>query len=118
MSASPANDALQMMLSEFGQTVTHRKRDGSTFEIRGVFSQAPLTALTDNREGRTNANTGNLMTGTTDVDGTTITIDDQGEFAIADDRWAITNIGPLDGGWTLILKKTDRKTIRHMPGNS
>jgi hypothetical protein len=118
MSSSPASDALQVNLQQFGQTVTHRPRTGSVANIRAIFSQGPVTPLTDNRQGRSNENTAQLVMGLKDTSGVVLTLDDQGEFQVGSTRWAVTNVGGVDGGYLVTLKAIDRKTMRHMHGNS
>lgn len=115
---SAASDALQTQIAEFGASVTHRPRSGSSFDVSGIFSQEKMTPLTDNREGRTNGNTGTLLILNTKTDGTSFTLDDQGEFTIDGQRWTIANASSVDGGYVITLKLTDRKTVRHLPGNS
>lgn len=114
---SSAADALAIQLDQYGQVVTHRPRSASTFNIVGLFTRSKLTPLKDDREGRGSHNTASLTTGLTDTNGTTVTIDDQGEFAVSGERWSITNVAPVDGGWLVTLNQVDRKTMRHLPGN-
>lgn len=115
---SAASDALQTQIAEYGATVTHRPRTGASFDVSGIFSQERMTPLADNREGRTNANTGTLLILNTKTDGSSFTLDEQGEFLIDSQRWTIANAASVDGGFVITLKSTDRKTMRHLPGNS
>lgn len=104
--------------NDFGRVVTHRPRSGVNFNIVGVFTQQSKPAqLTDNREGRTRHDIGSLITGLTDVDGLTVTFDDEGEFLIDGKRWAVAKVSPLPGGWMVTLSSVERKTMRHLPGN-
>ena len=114
---SAAAEALQTSIAEFGAEVTHRPRTGSPFDVSGIFTQDKMTPLTDNREGRVNSNTGTLLILNTKTDGSSFVLDEQGEFVISGDRWTIANSAGCDGGYVVTVKSTDRKTMRHLPGN-
>ena len=101
-----------------GTTVTHRPRSGTEILISAVFAEGPAQPLTDDRHGRQVTRTGSLLVESTDINGNAYTIDDQGEFVIQGNRWAVVGVANPPGGTVVAVKFIDHKTVRHMSGNS
>ena len=105
--------------ADFGLVVTHSPRAGTGFNINAAFNQTQIQVpLKDDRQGRNKARSAFLTMGTKDVNGATISIDEQGEFLVQGQRWAIGDVSVAAGGYVVTLVATDRQTIRHLPGNS
>lgn len=105
--------------ADFGVLAIHRTRQDDLYEFYGTFNQTGVqTGLTDNRQGRHNESTAFLLIGTKDRNGAVVPLDDQGRFEINGQAWPIWNVTGTPGGYLVTLKSVERKTMRHLPGNS
>lgn len=104
-------------VNDFGIVVTHTRRVGTTASISGTFTEGRQEPLKDSSQGRQIVRTGWLLVGSTDVNGSSYVLDDQGSFTVRGEVWSISNVATIAGGYQISLTTTSRKTMRHLPGN-